>query len=88
MLQELGDEGLLYDREGALVHVLNLSALFIWRLCDGTRTLDEMAREVRGAFAGTDGVDVRADVERAVARFAERGLLEERTPATFTMGGA
>ncbi len=76
VLQELGDEGLLYDREGALVHILNLTALFTWRLCDGTRSVDEIAAAVRDAFSGTDRTDVRRDVEGLVARFAERGLLE------------
>lgn len=76
VLQELGTEGLLYDREGSLVHILNLTALHAWRLCDGSRTTDEIAEAVRATFAGTEKRDVRGDVEELLARFSERGLLE------------
>lgn len=78
LLQELGEEGLLHDREGSLVHILNLTALFIWRQCDGTRNVSDIVDAVRGAFSGADGRDVRRDVETALAQFADRGLLERR----------
>lgn len=76
VLQELGEEGLLYDREGALVHVLNLTALHVWRLCDGTRSIDQIASAIRGAFQVTDGVDVGRDVSRLLGQLSERGLME------------
>lgn len=75
-LQELGEEGLLYDREGALVHILNLTALHAWRLCDGTRTTEQIAMSVAGAFSGADPNSVKTDIEKLLAQFTERGLLE------------
>ena len=78
VLQEVGDEGLLYDREGALVHILNMTALFAWKLCDGTRSVEEVAEAVRSGFRGTATQDVRRDIEGLLARLEERGLLERR----------
>lgn len=76
VLQEVGEEGLLHDREGELVHILNLTALMTWRLCDGNRSVDQIAAALRESFSSTEGIDVRRDVEGILARFAERGLLE------------
>jgi len=78
VLQEVGEEGLLYDREGALVHILNSTALFTWKLCDGTRSLDEIADSLRSAFRGTASQDIRRDIEELLGKLAERGLLEKR----------
>ena len=75
-LQEVGEEGLLYDREGAMVHILNQSALFTWGLCDGSRSLDDIAAALAMNFRGVDGVSVRQDVERILSRFVEQGLLD------------
>jgi hypothetical protein len=76
-LQEVGEEGLLYDREAGMVHILNRTALFAWRQCDGTRTGDEIAGLLHGAFQGPSSVDIRRDVHQILSSFAERGLLEE-----------
>lgn len=78
VLQELGDEGLLYDRAGALVHILNLTALFVWKRCDGVATVESISDSIRRSFSGTDGRDLRGDVEGVLERFAEKGLLETR----------
>ena len=76
-LQEVGEEGLLYDREAGKVHILNRTALFTWRKCDGTRTAEEIAGALRETFAGPAAVDIRRDVLQILASFAERGLLEQ-----------
>lgn len=76
VLQEMGDEGMLYDRAGALVHILNLTALFVWRQCDGVATVESISDSIRRSFSGTDGRDLRRDIEGVLERFAEKGLLE------------
>jgi hypothetical protein len=78
VLQEVGEEGLVYDRDGALVHILNLTALFAWKLCDGTRSTVEIVEAVRAAFSGTAARDVQRDIEALLERLEERGLLERR----------
>ena len=76
-LQEVGDEGLLYDREEGMVHILNRTALFAWRQCDGSRTADQISGLLQEAFRNSTSVDIRRDVLQILASFAERGLLEE-----------
>lgn len=77
VLQEVGEEGLLYDREGAMVHILNRTALHAWRLCDGRHTIDEIVEALLSAFSGGEASRVRRDVEKMLAGLLERGLLEE-----------
>ena len=44
VVKEMPDELLVYDLKRDRVHVLNQSAAFIWRHCNGRRTVDEVAR--------------------------------------------
>jgi len=60
---------LLYP-EGALT--LNETAADVLELCDGERTIDDIAQELSSRY---DGTDVRADVERLVGAIAGRGLV-------------
>lgn len=75
VLQEMGREGLLYDREGELIHILNVTALEVWKACDGARDLDAIESIMRTRFACIDGQDVRRDIEKLLMQFDERGLL-------------
>jgi len=75
-LQEVGEEGLLYDREGAMVHILNRTALFAWRMCDGRRKPEEIGAALVKAFRGAEPGRVEADVRRILEEFEERGILE------------
>lgn len=76
VLQEIGREGLLYDRGGQLVHILNVTALAIWKSCDGNRDVAALETLVRDHFSQIDGHDVRQDIESLLAKLDERGLLE------------
>jgi len=76
VLQEVGHEGMLYDRAGERIHILNVTALTIWKACDGARDLDGLVREVAGRFSGIEGQDIRGDIEKLLNDFEERGLLE------------
>ncbi len=42
LVEELGDETLVYDRESHEAHCLNRSAALVWRHCDGTTTVADM----------------------------------------------
>lgn len=75
-LQEVGKEGLLYDREGELIHILNVTALEIWKVCDGSRDVAAIESIIRRRFSGVDGHDVVGDIEKLIAQLDERGLLE------------
>ena len=76
VLQEVGHEGMLYDRAGERIHILNVTALTIWKACDGARDLDGLAGIVAGRFTNIDGQDIKGDIESLLSDFEERGLLE------------
>lgn len=65
------DRDVLLYPEGALV--LNETAAAVLALCDGTRTIDEIAAELSPRYGGAD---VRADVAELVAGVAEQGLMD------------
>lgn len=65
---------LVRDRRQA--HRLNRSAAAIWRACDGSSTVDEVAERVAAEF-GTTPATVADDVGRTVAALAELGLLTD-----------
>ena len=44
VIEELGDEILIYDTVNDRAHTLNRTAALVWKLCDGKRTVSEIAR--------------------------------------------
>lgn len=64
------DRHVLLYPEGALA--LNPTAADVLELCDGERTIEEIARELSARY---EGAAVDDDVERLLAAIAERGLV-------------
>ena len=73
----LGNELLVYVPEREIATTLNHSAAAIWELCDGTRTVEEISREL-GRWLGRPGEALFPDVRQGLARLSELGLLEAR----------
>lgn len=48
VVQQSGDETLVYDLETNKAKCLNSSSAAVWRLCEGTRTLSDIALELTG----------------------------------------
>jgi pyrroloquinoline quinone biosynthesis protein D len=71
----LGDELVVYVPPGETAYALNLSAVAIWQLCDGTRTVEEIAEEL-GPCVGSSGASLLPDVIQGVTRLHELGLLQ------------
>jgi hypothetical protein len=46
VVEELGDETLVYDKRRHRAHCLNRTAAAVWRACDGRRAPDELAVQV------------------------------------------
>src|SRR5215813_1431512 len=76
VVQEVGREGMLYDRDGELIHILNVTALEVWRACDGERDIAAIESVIRSKFSAAEGHDVAGDIERLLAQLNEKGLLE------------
>lgn len=75
VLQEVGNEGMLYDRAGERIHILNVTALAIWKACDGSRDVDAIQAAVSRRFSHVEGHDIRRDIEKLLTEFEQRGLL-------------
>jgi hypothetical protein len=72
--EEVAGETLLYVEETHQASCLNASAARLWALCDGERTVEEIAVEAR--------MD-RGVVEHALVHFFQSGLLHE-SPTRLT----
>jgi hypothetical protein len=55
VVQEIGDETVIYDERRDHVLRLNRTAALVWRLCDGRRTATELAEAVGRALAAGPG---------------------------------
>lgn len=71
---EVGDEVLVYDQKSHHIHHLNQTSAVIWRLCDGTRTIADLATAT--------GSELRAAVDEntvqlALAKLSDANLLEQ-----------
>ncbi len=72
--RDLGDEYLFYDRDRDQVHVLNGSAREIFLLCDGIRSVAQVAEAFSKPYR-TDAPEARQDAERIIRELADLGLL-------------
>jgi len=71
----LGDDLLVYVPRSETAYALNRSAVAIWHLCDGTRTVEVITKELEQC-AGRSGNELLPDVIQGVTRLRELGLLE------------
>lgn len=75
--RDLGDEYLLYDRESGQIHILNPTARTILKLCDGTRSVAQVARGVAEHYS-IDLERATADVEELLDELGEKGIVRLR----------
>lgn len=79
VVQELGDELLIYDRMSDVAHCLTEAAACVWRTCAGGATFDEITDAlVEQAVVEAGGAgEAEAIAERALTELDEKGLLEQ-----------
>lgn len=79
LVRELNSEVILYDRRTRKAHCLNPTAAAVWRLCDGRKSVEEIARalEKDSAAPVDEGV-----VWLAVHEFNKSGLLQNEVAPT------
>jgi hypothetical protein len=74
IVHELPDEVLIYDLERNEVHCLNGSAAQVWALCNGERTVEEIAQRIAPDLEAATADSL---VWCALEQFSERHLLDE-----------
>ena len=72
--EEDGGEALLFDADTGAVWVANRTAVTVWKLVDGRRSVDDLLDELRHAFEGFDEA-ASGDVVDLLAGLIETGAL-------------
>ncbi len=80
VIQEMPDEVLVYDLDSNKAHCLNRSAAFVWRSCDGSNSVADIAREFEANAGGRVSEDF---VWLAIDQLQENGLLVPGTESRF-----
>src|SRR5437016_1556627 len=74
LVQEVDGELVIYDEGSHKAHHLNRSAGLVWRNCDGTRTIEELAAVLRRELDATDAFNL---VQLALTDLEEAHLIIE-----------
>ena len=61
LVLQLSDEFLVYDKETSKAHCLNNTAAEVWKLCDGTRTVQQIIDILVDTYPDAAS-DIRVDV--------------------------
>ncbi len=73
--EEDPDGGLLFNPDTNRIRVINHTGLFIWNLCDGMHTVEEIIDGIRGAFDGVPGDQVANQVNNFVDEMVTSGFI-------------
>lgn len=76
VVRELGSEIVIYDLDTHDATCLNAAAVRVWRLCDGKRTIKDIAAKLENEACGSRTEDL---VLKALDNFIQANLLEEVT---------
>jgi pyrroloquinoline quinone biosynthesis protein D len=72
--EDVDDSGTVILLQSGMMHQLNLVGGMVWQLCDGTRSVDEIAAELAREFAVEES-EVEEDVAAFVSDLESRGWL-------------
>lgn len=78
---ELDDEALIFDPKSSDTHRLNATAVFIWKLCDGTREPSCIADALTEHYE-VGWESAREHSERILQEFAAHGLVTVENDAS------
>jgi len=75
LFKPLADGGIIYVPAEEKVHSLNNTAAYIWSLCDGAHTLENISVQIKKDFKKLEA-DPLAEVKKTVGKFAEINILK------------
>jgi len=82
LIEEVAGELLIYDVSDNRAHCLNESAAAIWRHCDGTRSIEKLAKQL---FPKLEESDAQRLVHVGVERLRRRRLVDSSAAAGQTV---
>ena len=76
VLREAGEEGtLLFNPDTGQVRVINATALFAWRRCDGAHTIGQIAAALADVYECDGRDEVLVDLRVFLAELARAGFV-------------
>ena len=72
-----GEAALMTPDDEVLI-LLNPLGVVVWELCDGARSVDEIAATLAGQFTSVTAEQIAADVAQLVVELQRLGVLEAR----------
>ena len=85
-VEEMEGENLLYRLGSHKAIHLNDTATLIWKLCDGSRTVQEIIDLLMKEYPGTEAV-IAADVREAVELLVSEGAVLDASATVSPTGG-
>src|SRR5215204_2416066 len=83
VIQETAEEVLVYDLNTNKAHCLNQTAAFVWKSCDGVRSIEEITK----TFALETGFTVQEElIWLAIDQLNGKNLLETGTATSNLVG--
>ena len=76
IVQEVGDELVVYDQERHRAHRLNRAAAMVWHHCDGRTSVPDLSARLEGELRLTDNDDTEAVLWLALGQLEKARLLE------------
>ncbi|MBN2280616.1 MAG: PqqD family protein [Candidatus Marinimicrobia bacterium] len=76
LFKELEDGGVVYEPAMEKCHSLNASSAYIWSLCDGNFSVEEIINTIKKDFKKFD-IDPEKAVVQILQKFEELKLLEK-----------
>ena len=80
VVQEVPEEVLVYDLDRNKAHCLNMTAAMVWKSCDGSNSVSDIARLVESQAGGAVTEDF---VWLAIDQLSENALLETEMKSVF-----
>lgn len=75
VLTEADEESILYDAKENKIHILNRVGAFIWNLCDGENSLEDISSAVTETFE-VDEETAQKDIKEFIEELQGMDLLE------------
>ena len=74
--RKLGDEWILYNAEKERMHILNSTAEYVWRMCDGSHDISAIEAKLREAYNIGDDRQLENDVRQILEEFDQLGVIQ------------
>ena len=80
VVQEMPEEVLIYDLDTNKAHCLNKTAAFVWKSCDGNKSIADITKSFESDFGSPVEEDL---VWLAIEQLNDKNLLNENLPTNF-----